>query len=442
MSHTAIHRHAIDLLFAAITLEIGDRGRLCSFLFGPPGSNEHQRRMGIEIYFNDPEMTKAVLYVRKQGPLYLRTVAIESVRNALIEFVTGNFWYLADECYGPRFSGTFAENVTQPVKDQMADALALDSIFQPTTQLHLYPLVPVTVDKDFDSDAFFLVGHNGLNEERLRSHVLAREIASSQFPPLRSWQGRKKHPQSWLGIRAVTADGADADRTIVLGALALTPLPHYRHMFSGRPLFGGRCIFGGSASTKFGDAHTPPLMHDLVITQADFGWLSVLAEKISRNEKAVRREMRALRYFYRAWFLEPSERFPWLCMSLDAIFGEAGSAAKAVIDSVRDTVGDHVEDARLRRLMDLRAAVLHGGAPNVYESSKYDDYYGAYLVDPVRDLELIVGYCLRTRIFGTALQEHADPNRRIIEEAQAAGRLPANLHPPTILDGSSGETSV
>ncbi len=105
MSVTAIHRHAIDLLFATITLEIGDRGRLCSFLFGRPGSSLHQRRMGIEIYFNDPEMIRAVLHVRKQGPLYLRTLPIESIRNALIIFITENFWYLADECLGQRFSG-------------------------------------------------------------------------------------------------------------------------------------------------------------------------------------------------------------------------------------------------------------------------------------------------------------------------------------------------
>ncbi len=345
-------------------------------------------------------------------------------------------------CYTiPRFSGTFAENITQPVKEQMADALASDALFQPTTQLHLYPLVPIRMETQFDSDAFFLVGHDGLSTDRLPSPIPGHEIVGSQFPPLRSWERKKEHPQSWLGIRAVTADGADADRTIVLGALALTLLPSYRYLFSGRGLFGGRCVLGRSATTKFGDAHTPPLMHDIVITEADSGWLSMLAKKMVCNDKAIRREMRALRYFYRAWFLEPSERFPWLCMSLDAIFGEAGSAAKAVIDSIRDTVGYHVEDARLRRLMDLRAAVLHGGAPNVYESSKYDDYYGVYLVDPVRDLELIVGYCLRARIFGEALQEHVDPNRQIIEEAQAAGRLPANLHPPSILDGSSDRTS-
>lgn len=91
---------------------------------------------------------------------------------------------------------------------------------------------------------------------------------------------------------------------------------------------------------QVGGSRTPPLMHDLVITEADLEWLS----KMVRDEKAVRREMRRL------------------------------------------------------------------------------------LLSPPR----------RPR----SILEHVDPNRQIIEEAQAAGHLPANLHPPTILDCSSGRASV
>lgn len=437
MRHTATHRRTIDLLFAAITLEMGEGGQFCSFLFGPPGSSIHNRRMGIDIYFHDPAMTQAVLYVRKQGPVYLRTLPIDSIRSALSTFVTENFWYLADECFGKGFPGTFAENLSESVKEKMADVLAGDAIFNPVPQLFLFPLVAIKVETDFDSDAFFLVNSDGLVARRLPPNISEGEIISQQFPPIRNWEGRKERPQSWLGIRAVTKDGAEAMKAIVLGALALTPLQSYRHMFSGRTVFGGRCGIARSITTNFSDAHTPPIMHDIVITDADTQWLSILADKIIQNQKTVLREMRALRYFYRAWFLPPSERFPWLCMSLDAVFGEAGSVAKAIIDSVRTTVGPHVEDSRLRKLMDLRAAALHGGAPDIYESSKFDDYYVAYLVDPVKDLELIVGFCLRARIFDSKLVEHVDPNEQVIKDAQAAGRLPSRLYRPTILDAVS-----
>ena len=118
-------------------------------------------------------------------------------------------------------------------------------------------------------------------------------------------------------------------KAAILGALALTPLPGYRYMFSGRQLFGGRCTILDGDTTSYGEAHTPPLMHDILVTEQDHPWLSFLASKLTANERAMRRQLRALEYFYRAWELGPSERFPVLCMALDAIFGDANHAAQA-----------------------------------------------------------------------------------------------------------------
>jgi hypothetical protein len=42
--------------------------------------------------------------------------------------------------------------------------------------------------------------------------------------------------------------------------------------------------------------------------------------------------------------------------------------------------------------------------------------------------------CLLRRIFGEALQEHPDPNAKIIGEARARGRLRKNLSRATILE--------
>jgi hypothetical protein len=127
-------------------------------------------------------------------------------------------------------------------------------------------------------------------------------------------------------------------------------------MFSGRQMFGGRCTItdAGGVTTSFGEPHTPAMMSDIVLGKQDTNWLSILATKLMSNERIIRREMRALEYFYRAWPLEPSERFPVLCMTLDAIFGDANHATQAVIDAVRSVIGPHVQDARLRHLMDPR----------------------------------------------------------------------------------------
>lgn len=199
-------------------------------------------------------------------------------------------------------------------------------------------------------------------------------------------------------------------------------------------MFGGTCTIFDGVSTTFGDAHTPPLGKDIIIGAADHAWLTILGQKFQANEKRARRELRALEYFHRAWPTDQSERFPILCMALDAVFGDANQATRAVIEGVRTTLGEHVSEPRLRLLMELRGAVIHGGAPDVYDSRKYGRYYDEFGHDPIVDLELVVAACLRKRVFGAALVEHADPDEHMIAEMQAKGRLPRQLTGETILD--------
>jgi hypothetical protein len=207
-------------------------------------------------------------------------------------------------------------------------------------------------------------------------------------------------------------------------------------MFSGRQMFGGRCTIAedGRTTVSLGEPHTPALMHNIAIREQDATWLNVLASKLLSNEKVATRQIKALEYFYRAWPLDPAERFPILCMALDAIFGESHQATKSVINGIRSTLGPHVSEPRLRLLMDLRNSVLHGGAPDVYDSREYAKYYDQFGEDPIHDLELVTGRCLRSNVFGDTLKEHVDPNEEIIAQAQAAGRLPSKLFRPSILD--------
>ena len=48
---------------------------------------------------------------------------------------------------------------------------------------------------------------------------------------------------------------------------------------------------------------------------------------------------------------------------------------------------------------------VHGGAPDVYESSKYQTYYRTYGKDAVKDMELIVARCLQQVIFPGKMTE-------------------------------------
>lgn len=100
----------------------------------------------------------------------------------------------------------------------------------------------------------------------------------------------------------------------------------------------------------------------------------------------------------------------------------------------QNALGIQVCDKRLRQLIRLRASVIHGGAPDVYDPSKYGDYSEEFGADPIHDMELIVAGCQRLKIFADALKEHADPNAAIVAEAQAKGRFPKSLLRNSILD--------
>jgi hypothetical protein len=229
-------------------------------------------------------------------------------------------------------------------------------------------------------------------------------------------------------------------KNAILGTIALTPRPEHRHMFSGRTVMGGRTtLYHGTVTTVFGESDTPPIMYDIRLGDADHAWLAMLAEKLESIEKVHRRHVHALEYFYRAWALDPIERFPVLCMALDAIFGDANQATQAVVDGVRETIGSQVSAERLRDLMKLRAAVIHGGAPDVYESRTYEAYYREYGDDPIGDLELVVARCLSQRVFAGQLKEHPDPNAETIAEGQRLGRLPRSRKQSSILGAAEYE---
>ena len=291
----------------------------------------------------------------------------------------------------------------------------------------------IRVADDFVSETFSFVAPGSLSAITSPSGVEAECLAPDMFPPLAQWDGRREKPLSWLAIRSPATPAAEKLKAAILGATSLTALPHYRYQCSMRQVFGGCCTIGASVSTSFGNAHTPPLAYEIVISSADHGWLTLLSDKLTKTESDTRREIKALEYVYRAWDLGPSERFPVLCMAVDALFGDVGSATRAFIDGVRGTLESSLCEKRLRELGRLRASVIHGGAPDVYDSSKYARYYDTYDADPIQDLELLAAACLRRRLFGEAMVEHGDPNAALIAEAKAKGLFPTTLPKMSII---------
>lgn len=433
------HLAAIELILSAMTKNRED-GMMSSFAFRKPGSGIYGGLFTADIYYKPNELIRASLFIRLHGHAYLKYLPMQDISYLLRKFVQENYWCLADDTFSRRFQGTYAEEVSDASKAKLAAALATSELFVPRDELTLFPLVAVQVDADFDGGTFFLIKPLSLASSKLPEGFEQGNIESGSFPPVAEWKGRTEIPTAWLGVRSPMFQASTKLRAAILGALALAPMPHYRYRFSMRPVFGGRCTLSeNKCAISFGDSHTPPLMHNIIIRDEDHKWLKTLSSKLLSDRKSARMDIKALEYFYRSWPYSESERYPVLCMTLDAIFGDANHATAAVINGVRSLLGSRINEGRLRKLMDLRASVIHGGAPDVYDSRNYRRYYHDYGADPVYDLELIVSECLRLKVFEGEFVQQSDPNAEIIEMAQAEGRLPRSLERSSILNETAPE---
>ena len=425
----AVHIAAVEQVLSAIYAS-GDT-LLSSFIIHKPGAPAWDRLsgMGTEIFVRRKEYIRALLFIRKNGAPYLRAMSVSDLWSLVTSFVTENFWHIRDGEFRRRRDCSYADQVELPGKLALADALANSALFNPVNELTLFPLIPIRVEAKFECPRFFIASAADLSVDQMPAGVLTTDHDPSHFPPMVRWDGIKRPTASWLGVRSPLLQVSTKAAAAILGAVALTPLPRERYMHSGRQIFGGRCTMaGGNCSVSISDEpHTPPMMNDIVLTDADHAWLERLATLVEAGDLHSRKRVKALEYFYRAWFLDPRERFPLLCMSLDSLVGATHGHTAAAVKFVRDTIDTSIQEDRLRLLMRVRGAVVHGAAPDVYDSENYEKYYFDYETDPIRDIELVVAKCLRSDIFGDRLKCHADPHAEIVAEMQAKGRLPARL---------------
>ncbi|WP_265269670.1 hypothetical protein [Sphingomonas lycopersici] len=416
-------RIAVDMMLDAMFCQRAPDRRQHSFMYNKPGGHPFVGGAGFEVNYEGRGLLKAALFMRRNAAAHLGSLSVSDVEKVLTDFISNNFWIIGNEAWdgcllgaGQSRDAPFAEFVSATTKQRLTETIAASDLFVEPRQLVTFPLVTVRVAEEFECPTFFIVKPDGLKLSRLPPGYIDADLRSDSFPPFGRWDGTRRSPSSWLGVWAGTAEVAKRHRAAILGAVALLPHRMERYLFSGRTLFGGLCTFAGSLSMMSGDPHTPALSEDILIGKADHGWLAVLADKLVSPTKVDKRRMRALEYFYRAWVPDPTRRFPTLFGALDAIYGDAGKATQSVIEAVGPVMGSAYDYDRLKLLLGLRASVIHGGAPNVYESSDYHKYYERYEEDATRDLEYIVARCLQTVIFGSALRERPHTHAALIKQ--------------------------
>jgi hypothetical protein len=412
----------------------GDQ-QLSSFIVRMPGRPVTDFGLVASIFVRERQYIEALIFLRRNGARHLRDISISSLWSIVTSFVTEHYYYISNGRLMLDSGVSLAQHTTPEGIAALSEALLRSSLFSPINGVTLYPLVTVKVENRFQSRHFAFIESNGLAASLESFGARHSSLIPTQFPPFAHFQHPGEPTGSWLCISSPDSLIARKLACATLGALALTPIRRERYLQTGRLVHGGYCtVANGAASYTAGTAPmTPRISSDIILTQADHAWLEILSTLFDREEHAQRSHVRALEYFHRAWFDESRERFSTLCMALDSLVGAQTGHTKAAVGFVVSTLGEPVDQDRLRMLLKLRGAVVHGAAPDVYESQFYDAYYAQYLEDPICDLELVVARCLRQEIFQGKLQTHPDPHAEIIKRAQESGRLPRNMRGRSII---------
>lgn len=413
----------------------GDQ-RLSSFLYGEPGAPHWQRRLGAEIFVQQGRYIEALLFIRKHGAPFLRDIAVGELWGMVTSFVTEHYAWITGGYPFLRLGVSLAQQVPTERWEALSSALLHSQLFRPANEVTLYPLTIVRVAHCFQSPHFALCTAGDLAASLDVLGVRPPSLLSAQFPPFDETSARPMPVSDWLSVSAPVPLIARKRARAILGALALAVIRRERYLQTGRFVQAGYCTVSQETFT-YGDGGrpvTPRMPSNINITEADHAWLDRLVTLLDSSGLHEKSQLRALEYFYRAWFDDPRERFPTLCMALDSLVATQHDFTRATVRFVQSTVDEPIDEARLRLLMRLRGAVVHGAAPDVYESEHYDAYYANYGESPISDLELVVARCLRRNIFGDRFAVQPDPHAAIVKQQQELGRLPRVLRGNSILE--------
>ena len=199
-----------------------------------------ERNLGAAVFHTRIGLLEAALHLRRVGPNYLRSLSMHELQSKLADFLTEHYFLIADEVWLRRDNLSYLEILSTNAKSALARSLVQSEVFRPVNQTALFPLVPIRVASEFNSDPFFLIAPSSLCEDVLRAEIPWRHgLNSDCFPPWPDWTGSTWQPGAWLGTRSPTISRSLRMRSAVLGALALLPHPRQRYLFSGRDMFGG-----------------------------------------------------------------------------------------------------------------------------------------------------------------------------------------------------------
>lgn len=402
-----------DLLRAYFGKSAPDR-MIDDVLYTAVPHGQSERNYTVRLFLKPSALTAPAVMLKSKGPKYLTAHSVNNIAGMLRRFVYSHYPIVWREVKQEDFDGSLHENVSADCREELALALENSAIFRPRLDYTAFPITPLVVKADFDCDDFSLIDVNSLTE-------------GGASPLAEQYLGNKE-VGGWLVIKAASIEAAKRDRRVVLGALALALDHQHRHAFTLREVVTGFLRFPSrrTISVSSSGPHTPPIGSPITIENVDHGWLCNLSRILARSSTPLKRHGKALEYYYRAWFMDESDRCFLLFMALDAIFGQDGLGfAAGMKKGIADTLHEPIEEKRLDGLLRIRNTMLHGGTPDLFASSKYLEYAQKYSSDPSTDIQLLAAKCLRTQIFGTEFRPQDNPDFEALEFARLQGLIPS-----------------
>ncbi|MBY3139043.1 hypothetical protein [Rhizobium laguerreae] len=381
-----------------------------------------ERNYTVRLFLNPSGLIPAALILKAKGPGYLAAHSLNDIEMMLRGFFYSNYPIIWRELKTEEFDGSVFDVTSESGRRALADTMERSSIFSPRPSFTAFPITPIVVKSDFECENFSLIDLHSLaegNADWLREQYLDNMDVGG-----------------WLVVKAASVEAATRDKRIILGALALALGHQNRHAFTLREVAKGFLRFPGAhaISTSSSGPHTPPIGGPIIIDATDHDWLNLIPRILARSTSVTKRHGKALEYYYRAWFMDESDRCFLLFMSLDAIFGQDGNGfAAGMKEGVKRTLNKDVDEKRLDALLRIRNTMLHGGAPDLFASSNYLKYAEKHFIDPATDIQLLVAKCLRLHIFGKLFRPQGNPDINVLQFAEAQGLIPSEREDNSII---------
>ncbi len=417
-------REIVRTLLGATYNTVGDDGLASKFILGGRGGHPALGGISVTLFFRRKKLMPAAVRLRTIGPVYLRYLSLSHSFNLLRAFLCDRYHLIIGSDFFSRAETSLLERVSAEYVELLVEEFAKSAILNPVRETCLFPLATVQAKDAFQGSIFALSPPSDLNIQPQLASMPQGYVRGDLFPPFVDWKGDTKSPASWLLVTAPSVEVGKKYRASILGAVSLTVLHRYRYQFTGRRVFGGIASINAGWSFSDSPPHTPALGNDIILTVEDADWLKQLDRTLASNADADIKKLKSLQYFYRSWFLPDTERFAIDCITIDSIFGDANGATEAVARGVGELFDGRLDRSRVLLLMRLRTSVIHGGAPDVYDSTKYAKYYRDYGDDPIADMSALVAECLRQTVFGGKLREQPDPYAEVIAKAVKTGIVP------------------